>query len=77
MEEIRVKLPESLKGEKVKLEKEVAELISSEEKTKLLSLFLDNALKNAQNVSDKELVELGRKIKRGRIDELKNTGLIK
>ncbi len=45
MEEIKVKIPETLREDRRKIEREVAELISSEEKIKLLSVFLDNAMK--------------------------------
>jgi len=39
-------------------------MISLEEKKKLLSDFIDKAMEGAKQLSDEELVEMGRELKR-------------
>ena len=76
MAELKVKIPELLKEESVKIEKDIEELISSEEKRKLLSLFIDEVMKGAKQLSEEELVKLGRELKKGRFEKLKQMGLV-
>ena len=77
MEEIIVKIPDTLKEEKKKIERDVAELISEEEKKKLILILLNNLMKNSNQLNESELVEMGRKLKKGRFEKLKEMGLIK
>ena len=74
MSEIKVKVPESLEKEVGKIEKEVEELILMEEKRKLLSMFIDEVMENAKQLDKGELVELGKKIKKGRFEKLRKMG---
>jgi hypothetical protein len=78
MREIIVEVPEDveerLKG--INLQKALQEALLYEAKKKALLKFLDEMMKGAGQLSDKELVKLGREIKKGRFGELKNKGLI-
>jgi hypothetical protein len=76
MAKLVVEVPELLGEEMGKIEREVKELISLEEKRKLLSLFIDEVMKGAKQLSEEELVELGREVKRGRFEKLKQSGLV-
>jgi len=76
MEELSVKIPESLKGDKEVLEKKISELVMLEAKRKGLIRLVDETMKGAKQLSDKELVELGRKLKKGRFKELKKQGFV-
>jgi SpoVK/Ycf46/Vps4 family AAA+-type ATPase len=76
MAKLVVEVPELLGEEMGKIEREVKELISLEEKRKLLSLFIDEVMKGAKQLSEEELVELGREVKRGRFEKLKQLGLV-
>ena len=66
MEDLDIKLPDTLKSEKTRLKKRIGELIVFEEKRKKLLKFIDEIMKDADNLSDDELVKLGRKIKKER-----------
>lgn len=70
MEEIRIRIPESLIKDRIKIERELADVVSSEEKIKLLSLFLDGIMENSNQINNDELVRLGRKIKEERFNRL-------
>ena len=72
--ELKVKIPEMLKEETGSIEREIGELVAMEEKRKLLSLFLDDAMKGAAQLSNRELVRFGREIKKGRFGKLKRMG---
>ena len=76
MSELVVEVPGLLRGEVGKIEREIEELISWEEKRKLLSLFMDEVMKDAKQLSEDELVKLGREIKKGRFEKLKQMGLV-
>jgi hypothetical protein len=76
MSELVVEVPGLLRGEVSKIEREIEELISLEEKRKLLSLFMDEVMKDAKQLSADELVKLGREIKKGRFEKLKQMGLV-
>ena len=76
MAELKVKIPKLLEGDADKLEKDVEDLIASEEKRKLLSLFIGGVMKGAKQLSKEELVELGRSVKKGRFEKLKQMGLV-
>ncbi|MDI6884449.1 MAG: hypothetical protein QMD00_04935 [Hadesarchaea archaeon] len=76
MAEIVVKIPEPLEEEAARIEREIKELVSSEEKRKLLSLFIDEVMKGAKQLSEEELVKLGREVKRGRAEKLREMGLV-
>lgn len=65
-----------LESETKKIHKEVVELISTEEKIKSLSLFVDNVMKGAKQLPKEELVKLGRLVKKGRFNTLKQKGLL-
>jgi len=51
MPELTVEIPGILQGEGKKIEKEVGELIAFEEKRKLLSIFIDEVMKGAKQLS--------------------------
>ena len=76
MAELSVKLPKVLEEDKAKLEKKIGELITLEAKRKALLRFVDETMKGAKQLSDKELVKLGRKLKKGRFRQLKKQGLV-
>jgi len=71
MSELRVRVPESLEGEKKTLEIKVNSVISLEEKRKSLSDMMDRMLKGGQQVGDEELVSMGRLVKKGRAGKLR------
>ncbi|ODS36888.1 MAG: hypothetical protein A7316_02290 [Candidatus Altiarchaeales archaeon WOR_SM1_86-2] len=58
------------------IKSEVNELISMQEKRKLLSLFVDEIMKGAGQLSEDELVKLGRQFKKGRFEKLKQMGVV-
>lgn len=76
MEELSVKIPKSLEGDKDMLEKKISELIMLEAKRKELIRLADETMKGSKQFSDKELVVLGRNLKKGRFKELKKQGLV-
>ena len=76
MSELVVEVPGLLRGEVGKLEREIEELIAWEEKRKLLSLFMDEVMKDAKQLSEDELVKLGREFKKGRFEKHKQMGLV-
>ena len=76
MAELKVKIPRLLEEDANKLEKDVEELIASEEKRKLLSLFVDEVMKGAKQLNEEKLLKLGRELKKGRFEKLKQMGLV-
>lgn len=76
MSELVVEIPRLLKKDVNRIEKEVEELVSFEEKRKLLSLFIDEVMKGAKQLTEEELVKLGREFKKGRFEKLKQMGLV-
>lgn len=70
MEDLDIKLPDTLKSEKTRLKKHIGELIVFEEKRKKLLKFIDEIMKDADNLNDEELVKLGKKIKKGRFKKI-------
>lgn len=72
--EVSKSVQERLKG--VKLEKVLEEALLYEAKKRALLKFLDEIMKGAKQLPDKELVKLGRELKKGRYKELKKKGLI-
>lgn len=76
MAEIVVKIPRPLEGEAGRIERQIEELVSTEEKRKLLSRFIDEVMKGAKQLSEEELVRLGREVKRGRAEKLREMGLV-
>lgn len=76
MAEIKVKIPKELEPEVDRIEREIEELVSSEQKSKLIARFVDDAMKGASQLGEEELVELGRAMKRGRAEELRGLGLM-
>ncbi len=75
MDDLEIKLPEILKKEKPRLEKRIEELVIFEEKRKKLLSFIDEIMKGGKNLSQGDLVKLGREIKQGRFRKLKKQGL--
>jgi len=75
MDDLEIKLPEILKKEKPRLEKRIEELVIFEEKRKKLLSFIDEIMKGGKNLSQGDLVKLGREIKHGRFRNLKKQGL--
>lgn len=75
MDDLEIKLPKILKGEKPRLEKRIEELVVFEEKRRKLLGFIDELMKGAKNLNNTDLVKLGREIKRGRFKKLKKQGL--
>jgi len=75
MDDLEIKLPEILKKEKPRLEKRIEELVIFEEKRKKLLSFIDESMKGGKNLSQGDLVKLGREIKQGRFRKLKKQGL--
>lgn len=76
MAELKVEIPRLLEEDSKRLEEDVNEFIASEEKRKLLSLFMDEVMKGAKQLSDEDLVKLGRDFKKGRLEKLKRMGLV-
>jgi len=70
MKDLDIKLPDTLKSEKTRLKKRIGELIVFEEKRKKLLKFIDEIMKDADDLNDEELVKLGRKIKKGRFKKI-------
>ena len=71
MEKIEISIPGNLKSRKAEIERTVNELVFAEEKRRVLSLLLDRMMSGAEQLSDDDLVALGRKLKKGRFSELK------
>lgn len=70
MDDLKIKLPKSLKSEKTRLERNIEEIIVFEEKRKKLLKFIDELMKGAKNIDDEELVKLGKTLKKGRYKKL-------
>ncbi|GEM_PF-2511047 len=76
MAELKVEIPKLLEEDAERLERDVNELILSEEKRKLLSIFVDEVMKGAGQLSEPELIKLGKELKKGRFGKLKHMGLM-
>jgi len=76
MPEIVIRIPEELSDEKNFLKRRIMEMVNFEAKRKALLNFIDEAMKGAAELSDEELVNLGREIKKGRFEKLKKRGLV-
>jgi len=78
MTEIKVEVPkgieEKLKG--VKLEKVIEEALLHEARKRALIKLSDEMMKGAKQLSDEELVRLGRELKKGRYEDLRKKGLV-
>ena len=70
MSEFKVHIPKSLEGERKALEIKVSSVINLEEKRKFLSDLMDEMLRGGKQLSDEELVSLGRMVKKGRAERL-------
>jgi hypothetical protein len=70
MSEFKVRIPKSLEGERKALEIKVSSVINLEEKRKFLSDLMDEMLRGGKQLSDEELVSLGRMVKKGRAERL-------
>lgn len=70
MTRVTVELPEGVE------KKVIEEALQYEAKKRALLNFLDEMMKGARQLPEKELVRLGRQIKKGRYEELRNKGLI-
>lgn len=70
MKDLEIKLPDNLKSEKPRIKKRIEEFIVFEEKRKKLLNFIDEIMKDAENLNDEELVKLGRKLKKDRFEKL-------
>ena len=66
MTELKFEIPTLLKDEAGKIKEEIKELIQLEEKRKLLSLLIDEMMKGARQLNQKDLTNLGRTVTRGR-----------
>lgn len=75
MGDLEIKIPKILEKEKPRLERQIEELVIFEEKRRKLLGFISEFMKGAKNLDDKELVKLGREIKKGRFKKLKKQGL--
>jgi hypothetical protein len=76
MAELKFEIPKLLEEDSKRLENDVKEFIASEEKRKLLSLFIDEVMKGAKQLNEEELVKLSRDFKKGRFEKLKQLGLV-
>ena len=76
MPKLVIEIPEMLKEDMERIKREVMELISAEEKRKLISLFIDEVMKGAKQLTEDELIKLGREVKKGRFEKLKKMGLV-
>lgn len=76
MAEIVVKLPKCLEGEVEQVKRRVSEEIAFEAKRRALLDFIDEVMKGAKQLSDEELVRLGKEIKKGRSEKLRKRGLV-
>lgn len=76
MSDLEIKLPKILEGEKPRLEKRIEELVVFEAKRKRLLAFIDEVMKGATQISDTELIKLGRSLKQGRYKKLKQQGFV-
>jgi predicted lipid carrier protein YhbT len=66
MDDLKIKLPKTLEDDKSRLERQIEELIASEEKSKKLLNFIDELMKGVKNLIDDDLIKLGRELKKGR-----------
>lgn len=76
MSDLEIKIPKILEGEKPRLEQNIKDLVVFEVKRKKLLAFMDDVMKGAQQLSDRELVNFGRSIKQDRFKKLKQQGFI-
>ena len=76
MGDLEIKLPKILEREKIVLEKRIEELITFEAKRRRLLVFIDEIMKGAKQLPEKELISLGRELKHGRFKKLKKQGLV-
>ena len=71
---MKIELPEMRGREITGLKRRMQELASFEVKRQLLIEFVDEVMEGSKQLSEKELVKLGRKIKKGRFEQLKKEG---
>ena len=76
MPKLEIKLPDVLRSERYRLERDIHELVIFETKRRMLLEFVDEVMKGAKQLSDEKLVKLGRKFKKGRYEQLKKRGLV-
>ncbi|MBI3412584.1 MAG: hypothetical protein HY051_00700 [Candidatus Aenigmarchaeota archaeon] len=76
MTDVEIKLPKILEKNKSEVEKRIGELVSFEAKRRSLLEFIDETMKGAAQLDDEELVRFGKKIKKGRFDNLKKQRLL-
>ncbi len=76
MAEVVIEIPKMLEDERSEMEHKLREVVKLEVRRKTISAFFDGLMKGAKQLSDEELVSLGRQIKKGRYEELKKKGLV-
>ena len=75
METISVEIPEGFKVNKAELKKSVRDFVRLKLSRDLMLERLNKLLKSS-NLTEKECLELGRAMKQGRFDKLKQSGLV-
>ena len=74
--DLEIKLPKILETEKPRLEQNINDLVVFEVKRKKLLAFMDEVMRGARQLSDRDLVKYGRELKQGRFKKLKKQGLV-
>lgn len=74
--ELEVKIPDMSRRDTHELQRRIQELVMFEVKRKLLVEFVNEVMEGAKQLSDRELVKLGRSVKKGRFKQLKKQGLV-
>jgi hypothetical protein len=75
MPELVIKIPERFKVDESELAKGVEEFIKLRLTRELLLERLDELLKNSR-LTEEECIELGREVKKGRFERLKQMGFV-
>ncbi len=71
---IKIEVPEFIEEEAIR--KKVKNLVNQEIKEEIIIKLLEKVFSEAKNVSDDEIIEFSNTLKKIRIEELRNQGLI-
>ena len=76
MTKINIEIPDELNKEIREFNLDVSGIVARSIKEELVKLIALRAISNKSKMTMEDTVELGRKIKRGRFEELKKKGLV-
>ncbi len=76
MAEIKIKVPDSIERELDELDLDISKAVIKTIKEELAKFIILRNLSLKSRITEEDTIELGRKLKRGRFNELKKRGFI-